>query len=95
MELPDLKALKKLIKLCRAEGVKTVRVGELELHLGDTPAPARPPKGAPSAPGNIPEDPDPWQTLTEEEKLLWSSLPRVDDAPESASPALPSELRTK
>lgn len=80
MTLPNLKDLKKLIKLCRAEGVTTVRVGELELHLGEKrPEKAHAP--VPSSEGQIEEHPDEWEGLSDEEKLLWSALPTVNDTP--------------
>ncbi len=36
----DLKDLKKLIQLCRSTGVESIKLGDIELHLGDKPTKA-------------------------------------------------------
>jgi hypothetical protein len=35
----NTKEIKKLIKLCRSQGIKTVKYGDIELTLGEAPAP--------------------------------------------------------
>lgn len=37
MKIENLKELQKLIKLCRAEGVESIRVDGIEMHLGAKP----------------------------------------------------------
>lgn len=78
MDLPNLKELSKLIALCRKQGVKTVRVGELELTLdehfekgGRVSTKKESNSSTNEAAGGNPE----WDRLTDEEKLFWSADP--------------------
>lgn len=78
----DLKELKKLIKLCRDNGVQSIRFDGVELHLGDIPSPIDTRKypdltakgqAQPLAPGGITDN---TKILTEElseEQLLYYS----------------------
>lgn len=64
MNLPDLKALDKIIALCRKRGVKSIKIDNVELTLSeDAPAKASPKSrkatpNAPSVPASEPFDSD-------------------------------------
>lgn len=49
MEPGDLKKLKKLVTFCRKHGISSIKVYDLEVHLG--PAPEKAPRGTKSAAG--------------------------------------------
>lgn len=79
--IKDLKDLKKILKLCRSEGIAVIKIGDIEVHLG--PEPLKKAQTSPNAsvspysypPNAITEDtrielPD---ELTEEQLLMWSS----------------------
>lgn len=77
MERPDLTYVQDLIKLCRKQGVTTIKLGGLELTLSEnTPAPAKP-RGKSAKRANHGEqgdiESDGWESLSDEEKLMWSS----------------------
>lgn len=74
---PDLNYINEMIKLCRKQGVKTIKIGDIELTLGDTiPAPAKP-RGKSAKKANHGEqgevESDGWENFSEEERLLWST----------------------
>lgn len=74
MNLPDLKALDKLIALCRKRGVKTVKLGELELTLGDdAPAPQKRSKAKAAVSTESQGEIESFDMLSEEEKMFWSA----------------------
>jgi len=62
--MPDLQYVQDLIKLCRKNGVKVVKVGDMELTLSDTPPKSR--RKSESVPP--PEE----EQLTEEELMFYS-----------------------
>jgi hypothetical protein len=65
MQLPDIKQLKAVILTCRKLGVKTVKIGELEITLGEAPAKAGRKAGASVVA-------EPSEELTQEQLLMWS-----------------------
>lgn len=74
MTLPDLKALDKLIALCRKRGVKTVKLGDLELTLGDdAPAPQRRSRAKAASPESSLDEIESFDMLSDEEKMFWSA----------------------
>lgn len=88
MTLPDLKQLNKLIALCRKQGIKTIKMGELELTLSEdapvkTGRAAR--KAAKAEPESVQGEIDAFDTLTDEEKLFWSVTGQADDASEEGA----------
>lgn len=79
MTLPDLKELQKLIQLCRKTGIKTVKLGELELTLADE-APVSKPRGKAAKKQEEEAKPgvyDSWEALSDEDKLFYSSTGQV------------------
>jgi hypothetical protein len=89
----NLKDLEKLLKLCRKQGVQSIRFDGVEVHLGDLPQPQRSLKAAfpeqtvnPKAyqdafdPGKIIVPTDlkvPTDEMTEEQMMFGSSDPTV------------------
>lgn len=71
MQLPDLKELDKVLALCRKRGVKTIRIGEVELTLTDE-APQSHYKRNQETKSQIEDD---YQEPSPEELLMWSALP--------------------
>lgn len=76
-QLPDLKELQKLIALCRKTGIKTVKIGELELTLSDE-VPVSKPRGKAAKKAEQTEESklsefDSWEALSDEDKLFYSS----------------------
>jgi hypothetical protein len=71
VQLPDLKALNKLIALCRKQGVKVIKLGDMELTLSDD-APVKTSKKQEfnHTQGEVDTD-----SLTDEQLLMWSSTP--------------------
>lgn len=71
MNLPDLKALDKIIALCRKRGVKEIQIGDVRIALGDEiPQSAYKAKKEASLPIADPlSDPE---ALTEEQALFYS-----------------------
>lgn len=78
MNLPDLKQLNKLIQLCRKQGVKVIKIDNMELTLSDD-LPTKPGKKQvaqqPQAPSIFESD-----SLTDEQLLDWSlmSVPKAE-----------------
>lgn len=76
----NLKELEKLIKLCRKQGVESVRFDGIELHLGAAPMPkaishkakARTTTAIPGAEAFSMPDIDTPDELTPEQLLNWS-----------------------
>jgi hypothetical protein len=75
----DIKDLEKLLKMCRKQGVQSIRWGDVEFHLGDIPSPVVPtakrlPTPAPFIPGGVDADTKILtDELTEEQMLYWST----------------------
>lgn len=75
MQLPDLKELKKLIAVCRSQGIKVFELGEMKITLTDEAPPKRtrgeslPKYSKGSIQGN--EVPD---SLPSEEELLFAAV---------------------
>jgi len=69
----QIKDLKKLIKLCRIEGVTALKMGDIEFHL----TPAAPdrvrPGHKPTTPKLDDKGPKVEGEMTDEELLFWSS----------------------
>lgn len=85
--IKDFKDLEKFLKLCRKQGVQSIRMGDIEVHLGDMPQPEAIRRsimpeqimqnlGAYN-PGDVtPETQVPTPNMPSEEDLLfWSSAP--------------------
>lgn len=78
MNLPDLKQLNKLIQLCRKQGVKVIKIDNMELTLSDD-LPTKPGKKQlapqPQTPSIFESD-----SLTDEQLLDWSlmSVPKAE-----------------
>ena len=93
MNLPDLKALEKLAKICRKAGIKTFKSGDVEFTLTDhEPKPATrqskkkqeaaaaQQETAAEAPvGDVLTDPDGWEKLSFEDKVFYSSTGQLDE----------------
>lgn len=88
MTIDNLKTLKALLKLARAEGVESMRIDNVEFHLGYVPekstnigvakkteADVKSPFEALAGTPIIPkiETPDAWDSLTDEQKLFYSA----------------------
>jgi hypothetical protein len=71
MELPDLNKLDALITLCRKRGVKVVRLGELEITLGED-IPKAKPRGKAAKKYETQDEPESFDQLSEEEKMFYS-----------------------
>lgn len=84
MKIESLKDLSKLIALCRKTGVQSIRVDNIEMHLGADPTPKR---AAPKKQAQAPTmrstvvtdgdkiDPIETDELTPEQLLMWSVQP--------------------
>lgn len=77
MAAPTPKELREIAKACRAAGIKTYKVGDVELTFSDevpTKRVRKPTKAA-SSTNALPDkvDEEGWESLTETEKLFWSS----------------------
>lgn len=75
----SLKELEKLLKLCRKQGVESLRYNDIELHLGPMPtSPAKRQRKVtqqpiPGAEAFSMPDIDTPDELTEEQMLMWSA----------------------
>jgi hypothetical protein len=77
MDLPEIKKLDEIIKLCRKRGVKSFRMGEMEITLGD--AEVAPARGAAKPAAETPKafvqgdlDANGWEKLSPEEQMFYS-----------------------
>lgn len=66
MKIETFKDLEIIIKLCRKQGVSSIKVDNVELQLGDAPE-----KQEKLKPGDN-TNPEATSGLTEEELMLWS-----------------------
>lgn len=73
MTLPDLKELDKLIALCRKRGIKTVKVGDLELTLDEAPVSKPRGKAAQKPSYGSQEEFKTEGVPSEEDLLFWSA----------------------
>lgn len=79
MGIPNLKELDRLIALCRKRGVKTVKIDNIELTLGEPVfKPSKTKKSTTSSTFN----PELIQTdnLSSDELLFWSSNPTLEES---------------
>lgn len=67
MDLPNLKDLKAILKLCRSQGVNKITLAELVIEFGDLPMVA---KGGDMV--SVEDDP---VVPTDEELAYWSAAP--------------------
>lgn len=75
----DPKDLKKLAAACRAAGIASFKSGDVEFTLSDSKPTAR--KSKPTTTKEVPKDAgldldpasDGWDSLSPEERLLWST----------------------
>lgn len=73
MELPSLKELNKIIRLCRKQGIKVFELGDLRITLTDT-IPATPSKSKDTAvKASQQANTVPDSLPTTEELLFWSA----------------------
>ncbi len=82
MTISDLKDLKKLIQLCRHQGVDRITVDGITLELGSAPIKeTQSTRNATPNPGIVTEDTsiETFDSLSEEQKLFWSSAPGPDN----------------
>jgi hypothetical protein len=85
MTLPDLKQLNKLIALCRKQGIKTIKMGELELTLSEE-APVKASRASRKAePESVQGEIDAFDSLSDEEKLFWSVTGQTDESSEEGA----------
>lgn len=80
MQLPDLKALDKIIALCRKRGVKSIKIDNVELTLAESAPVSTYKKKAPSLTPQ-PDSAFETDTLSPEEMLFWSVSPMSTDEP--------------
>lgn len=67
------KELAKIARFCRKNGIKHYKNGDIELSFGTEIHQDKPPKRTSSV---VEKDEFPqWDSLTDEQKLLWSSTP--------------------
>lgn len=87
MKIDNAKDLAKLIALCRKTGVQSIRVDNVEFHLGEAPMSAQPktsktsitlPKAGITAPSTGPDTVE-SDEMTDEQLLMWS----VSDSPDA------------
>lgn len=78
--IDNLKDLEKLLKLCRKQGVTDIKLGSVELKLGDLPT-ERTEASTNVVPTANPFANFPDRILTEEELLFYSSGGTPEDAP--------------
>lgn len=92
MLIKDLKELKKLLVLCRQQGVESIKIADIEFHLGKAPAKAYKPQAEvltdPLANASVPK-PNIYNEisevdkiempdeLTDEQLMNWSSRPEA------------------
>ncbi len=80
----DLKDLKSLLKLCRSQGVTEIKLGAVELKLGDMPTGPR--SSSADAQDNESESDNPYSNfpdgvLTQEQLAFYSAGGRPEDDP--------------
>lgn len=85
MDLPDLKKLNKIIALCRKQGVKIIKIGNVELTLSeDGPAPSSRSRKAKETKAfvydNAPIESD---EISSEAMLMWSAVDPTQDESQS------------
>lgn len=68
MDLPNLKDLKAILKLCRSQGVNKITLADMAIEFGDMPMTAK--DGA-----MVSVEEDAAVTPTDEELAYWSSAP--------------------
>jgi len=73
MKIENLNDLKKLLRLCRKEGVTEIVLGEVSFKLGDLPVKAYTAPEATESNQEIPLD----GALSEEELAFWSATPPI------------------
>lgn len=78
--IKDLKELERLLKLCRKQGVTQIKLGEVELKLGDLPPEQRRSRDQDDIPTDNPYADFPDGELTPEQLMFYSSggLPEND-----------------
>lgn len=69
----DIKELKKIVRFCQKTGIVKLKSGDLELEIKEKPKVTPGPELKGDAPMQFPA----WDSLTPEQKLLWSSTPDV------------------
>lgn len=80
MNLPDLKELSRVIALCRKQGVKSIKIDNVELTLHDVaPLPAKRTRKAKSEPTNFGSDDEYTSEEPTELDMLFYSAGGVPD----------------
>ena len=80
--IDNLKDLQRLLKLCRKQGVKEIKLGAVEIKLGDLPFEV-PADVVASAPPVNPYAGFPDGLLSQEQLMFYSSGGMPDDDPEN------------
>ena len=87
MEIKDLATFKKLLSICRDAGVEKIRVGDIEVTLGEIAlkkqkSPTTSKTNTPDAPNYaITEETSIPNELTQEQLLFYSSIPHAEESP--------------
>lgn len=84
MNSPDLKQLKALIALCRKNGVLSVKCGDIELTLGETPVKQTKNNRKEDKPSALTDKVE-SDTLSPEALLFWSSGESMQETLDEAS----------
>ena len=79
--ITSLKDLEKLLRLCRKQGVTEIKLGEVELKLGDLPPEARGSVEQSEIPTENPYANFPSGELTPEQLMFYSSGGKPEDDP--------------
>lgn len=75
MKIENLKDLKKLIQLCRAQGVNTISVDGVTVELGDQPQPVKRSNSPATTFNEQVEEVTIPDAFTQEQMLMWSAAP--------------------
>lgn len=71
MSMIDPRELRKIVRFCQKNGILKFKSGDFEIEIAKYHAPVRDSSAEATADMNFPA----WDTLTPEQKLLWSSTP--------------------
>lgn len=79
--IKDLKELEKLLKLCRKQGVTDIKLGDVELKLGELPAESNGRQTSVETPTDNPYANFPDGELTPEQLMFYSAGGKPEDDP--------------
>lgn len=72
MNLPDIKHLDKIIALCRKRGVQAIKIDNVEITLGEAPAPERKHRAKSTQIDSSPQGEIASDMLSPEDLMFWS-----------------------